>query len=160
AANIGNNGNFNQFEGLDGDDTITGNGATRVIYANATAAVTVNLSTGRASSTAGGDAASIGTDTITGGVNSATGSAFDDTLIVDDNINTYTGCGGNDTIDGGGSGYIVIFSGTRGQYNITTLSPSNGQATIADTVDGRDGTDTVTNVEVLQFSNTNLLIAS
>ena len=32
------NGNFNQFEGLGGNDTITGNGNTRVIYSNATAA--------------------------------------------------------------------------------------------------------------------------
>ena len=32
AANVGNNGNFNQFEGLGGDDTITGNGNTKVIY--------------------------------------------------------------------------------------------------------------------------------
>ena len=35
ALNIGNNGTFNQFEGLGGNDIITGNGNTRVIYANA-----------------------------------------------------------------------------------------------------------------------------
>ncbi len=68
ALNVGNNGNFNQFEGLGGDDTVTGNGNTRVIYANAAAAVTVDLSLGTAHGTAAGDAAAIGTDTITGGV--------------------------------------------------------------------------------------------
>jgi len=41
--NIGNNGNFNQFEGIGGNDTITGNGNTRIIYSSATDAVTINL---------------------------------------------------------------------------------------------------------------------
>ena len=158
ALNIGNNGNFNQFEGLGGNDLITGNGNTRVIYANAAAAVTVDLSLGTAHGTAAGDLAAIGTDTITGGVNSITGSAFDDTLIGDGNSNTFVGGGGNDTIDGGGAGDIAIFSGARAQYNISTNGA--GVTTVADTVAGRDGTDTLTNVEVLQFTNTNVLIAS
>jgi hypothetical protein len=75
-----NSADFNIFEGLAGNDTITGNGNTRVIYANASAAVTVDLSLGTAYGTAAGDLASIGTDVITGGVNSVTGSAFGDTL--------------------------------------------------------------------------------
>jgi hypothetical protein len=160
ALNVGNNGNFNQFEGLGGNDTITGNGNTRVIYANAAAAVTVDLSLGTAHGTAAGDVAAIGTDTFTGGVNSITGSAFGDTLIGDANSNTFVGGGGNDTINGGGSGDIAIFTGTRVQYNITANSPGAGQTTVADTVGGRDGSDTLTNVEVLQFNNANLLIAS
>ena len=43
ALNIGNNGTFNQFEGLGGDDTITGNGNTRIVYYNATAGVTITF---------------------------------------------------------------------------------------------------------------------
>jgi VCBS repeat-containing protein len=158
ALNIGNNGNFNQFEGLAGNDTITGNGNTRVIYANAAAAVTVDLSLGTAHGTAAGDAAAIGIDIITGGVNSITGSAFGDTLTGDGNSNTFVGGGGNDTIDGGGSGDIAIFTGSRGQYTLTFNTP--GAGTVADTVANRDGTDTLTNVEILQFSNTNVLTAS
>ena len=158
ALNVGNNGNFNQFEGLGGNDIITGNGNTRVIYSNATAAVTVDLSLGTAHGTAAGDLAAVGTDTFTGGVNSITGSAFGDTLIGDANSNTFVGGGGNDTIDGGGSGDIAIFSGSRAQYTITTNGA--GQTTVTDTVAGRDGTDTLTNVEVLQFTNANVLIAS
>jgi Cadherin domain/RTX calcium-binding nonapeptide repeat (4 copies) len=160
ALNVGNNGLFNQFEGLGGNDTITGNGNTRVIYANAAAGVTVDLSLGTAHGTAAGDAAAIGTDTITGGVNSITGSAFGDMLTGDGNSNTFVGGGGNDTIDGGGSGDIAIFTGTLGQYTITLNSPGAGQTTVADSVAGRDGTDTLTNIEVLQFTNTNVLIAS
>ena len=60
ALNIGNNGTFNQFEGLGGDDTITGNGNTRVIYSSATAGVTMHMAAG----TVTGDA-SVGTDTFT-----------------------------------------------------------------------------------------------
>lgn len=33
--NVGNNGTFNQFEGLAGNDSITGNGNTRIIYSSA-----------------------------------------------------------------------------------------------------------------------------
>ena len=39
---------FNEFEGLGGNDTITGNGNTRIDYINATAAVTVDLEAGTA----------------------------------------------------------------------------------------------------------------
>ena len=38
---LGSNGTFNQFEGLGGNDTITGNGNTRVISRNATGGVTI-----------------------------------------------------------------------------------------------------------------------
>src|SRR6185436_4931083 len=65
---------FNEFEGFGDNDSITGNGNTRIDYINATAAVTVDLQAG----TATGDA-SVGSDTITGGVNSVQGSYYDDT---------------------------------------------------------------------------------
>ena len=39
---------FNEFDGLGGDDTITGNGNTRISYINATAGVTVDLAFGTA----------------------------------------------------------------------------------------------------------------
>ena len=47
APNAGNGGNFNEFEGMGGNDTITGNGNTRISFANATAGVTVDLSAAR-----------------------------------------------------------------------------------------------------------------
>src|SRR6185437_10073262 len=56
----------------------------------------------------------------------------------------------------GGSGDIAIFSGTSSQYTITFNSPGAGQTKVV----GPDGTDTLTNIEVLQFSDTNILIAS
>ena len=64
---------YNEFEGMAGDDKITGNGSTAVSYLNATGGVTVDLnlptvgvpgSTGIAHGTAPGDVAGVGTDTI------------------------------------------------------------------------------------------------
>ncbi|SDM85099.1 VCBS domain-containing protein [Afipia sp. GAS231] len=154
ALNVGNNGTFNQFEGMGGNDTITGNGNTRLGYFNATAGVTVNIATGIAT----GDT-SVGTDTFTG-VNSVTGSAFNDTIIGDGNSNTLTGGGGNDTIDGGGGADLALYTGARGGYTISFNTPSAGQVQVQDNTAGRDGTDTLTNIEVLQFSDQSDLIAS
>ncbi|MDN5003916.1 VCBS domain-containing protein [Bradyrhizobium sp. GCM10027634] len=157
ALNVGNNGTFNQFEGLGGDDVITGNGNTRLIYANAAAAVTVDLSLGTAHGTAAGDVAAIGTDSFTG-VFSVTGSAFGDTLIGSAGSDVFIGNGGNDQINGGAGGDIAIYSGTKAQYSITTDGASH--ATVTDNVAGRDGTDTLTNVEAVQFTNGTVLITS
>eukprot|EP01035_Chromulina_nebulosa_P035987 gene35986-48410_t len=75
ALNIGNNGAFNQFDGIGGNDSIIGNGNTRLIYSSATGGVSVNMLAG----TATGDG-SVGSDSFTG-VNSVTGSAFGDTYV-------------------------------------------------------------------------------
>src|SRR4029078_1889824 len=66
---------FNEFEGWGGNDTITGNGNTRITFVGATEGVAVNLATG---SVIGG--ASVGADAILGGVNQVRGSAFADTI--------------------------------------------------------------------------------
>jgi VCBS repeat-containing protein len=158
AVNIGNNGNFNQFEGVGGNDTITGNGNTRVIYGSAAAAVTVDLSLGTAHGTAAGDAANIGTDTFTGGVFSVTGSAFGDTLIGDAGSNMFIGGGGNDAIFGGAGGDIAIYNNARGQYTVTVNGA--GVVTVTDLTANRDGVDTLTNIEAIQFTNANVLVAS
>ena len=86
---IGSTGaNFNEFEGMAGDDTITGNSGTQLSYLNATAGVTVNFASWApgqgASGTATGDA-SVGTDTFTG-VQGVRGSAFIDTLVGSNNF--------------------------------------------------------------------------
>src|SRR5207248_5365102 len=91
------NGNFNQFEGLGGDDTITGNGNTRVLYSNATGAVTITIGSGGTGSATGD--ASTGHDTFTGGVNSAIGSNFADSYDssgFNGGFNSYQGTGGDD----------------------------------------------------------------
>ena len=71
---------FNEFTGGGGNDTITGNGATRVAYQNAAASVTVDLEAGTGQSTLAGDVAGVGFDTFSN-VNQIRGSAFDDILL-------------------------------------------------------------------------------
>ena len=93
STNAGSSGTFNGFEGHGGNDLITGNGNTRIEYANATAAVKVDLQLGIAQAVAGD--AGIGIDTITLGavtpngmmplVNAVVGSAFNDQLYGSNN---------------------------------------------------------------------------
>src|SRR5439155_22922004 len=134
------NGNFNQFEGLGGNDVITGNGNTRVLYSNATGAVTINIGAGGTGS-ASGDA-SPGTDTFTGGVNSAIGSNFADTYdahLFNNGFNSFQGNGGNDTITGNGSTQVQFSSAASG-VNITIGAGGAGSAS----GDASVGTDTFT----------------
>ncbi len=57
-----------------------------------------------------------------------------------------TGGGGNDTIDGGDGDDVSVYSGDKSSYTIT----DNGDGT--KTVSGADGTDTLSNIEFLQFT--------
>ena len=87
---------LNNFEGMDGDDFITGNGSTQASYEGAAASVTVDLaapgplpgSTGTGQGTAPGDLAGVGTDSFFGGVTRVRGSAYDDT-IYGSNLNEF-----------------------------------------------------------------------
>jgi hypothetical protein len=147
AANVGNFGAFNQFEGLGGDDSITGNGSTRISYANASAAVTVDFQLHSAHSTAGGDAASIGIDTFTG-VASVVGSAFNDTLSGDGNGNQFLAVAGNDTIDGRGGFDTALYNAGNTTGGVTVLF---AQGTV--TGDASVGTDTLRSIEGVQGTN-------
>src|SRR5262245_6781993 len=92
---------FNEFEGLGGNDTIIGNGNTRVSYLNAAAGVTVSLLSGMAFG-GRGDPAGVGVDHFTG-VNSIRGSNFNDGMLGSVNalgLEQFEGRGGNDVIDG------------------------------------------------------------
>jgi serralysin len=80
-----------------------------------------------------------GADRLEGssGIDTLNGGADDDTLI---------GAGGNDVLNGGAGTDTAVFTGNRSAY---TISTSNGVTTIS----GADGTDTLTNVEQLQFAD-------
>src|SRR5262249_39305049 len=107
-----NGGTFNAFEGMGGDDIITGNGNTRIEYVNAYEPVTVTFTSnqgvvngiyqGASGIAVGGP--SVGTDHFTG-VNSVWGTSFGDTFAGSNNpsgVETFAGRGGDDFIDGGG----------------------------------------------------------
>lgn len=111
SVNAGSRGFFNDFEGFTGNDTITGNGHTRLSYMGTFGAVYVNLETGEALDKADKlngtslDVAKVGVDMLVGGINSVRGSSFDDTLIggVADNdlLEVFDGRTGNDVLSGG-----------------------------------------------------------
>jgi hypothetical protein len=153
-ANVGSLGTLNEFEGLGGNDVITGSGDTRISFVSASGGVTVDLVAGTATGNA-----SVGSDTLTG-VARVRGSNFNDIILGDtgnnilegqDGNDRLTGREGNDTLNGGNGVDIAIFSGTYAEYDVSMGSPGN--ATVADTVAGRDGTDTLSGVELIEFSD-------
>jgi VCBS repeat-containing protein len=146
ALNVGSNGTFNEFEGMGGDDLITGNGNTRIAYANAAAGVTVDLAAG----TASGDA-SVGDDNITGGVNSIVGSNFSDHLFGSNNAaftsEIFDGRGGDDIFDGRG-GF------DQAAYDLlTTAGIAVDMAAGKVTGDAGVGTDTLISIESVRGTN-------
>ena len=95
-----------------------------------------------------------GNDTIRGfgGNDTLDGGAGNDNLQGGDGRDRLVGGSGDDTIDGGGNIDVAVYSGARGEY-VVTPGAIPGSSTVMDTIVGRDGTDTVTNVELLEFSN-------
>ena len=86
-----------------------------------------------------------GGDILTGNIaaNVLTGGAGDDRL---------TGGAGSDRLEGGTGTDTAVFSGSRSQYSITTLS--DGSIRVADLRTGApDGIDTVVGVESFQFAD-------
>src|SRR5262249_7434256 len=123
---------FNEFEGLGGNDTIVGNGNTRLSYANALAGVSVimtDVGAGTAQGTDVGDAAGVGTDTFTG-VSTVRGSDFADLLFGSANpagtAENFEGRGGNDWINGDGGFGRAGLSRGGGLTAGITLSPGAG----------------------------------
>jgi Ca2+-binding RTX toxin-like protein len=140
---------FNEFEGMGGDDIITGNGDTRVSYQFALAGVTADIQAGTGHGTAPGDLAGVGNDTFTG-VNGLEGSSFDDFLFGSNNASStsenFAGGGGSDTIDGRG-GF------DRAVYNLDAAVTAGISVNLAAgivTGDARVGTDTLRSVEAVR----------
>jgi Ca2+-binding RTX toxin-like protein len=146
---FGGNGD-DMLAGDGGDDWVTGgagndllNGATGfdiASYADAAARVIVTLGTPSAQDTYGA-----GIDTLIG-LEGLAGSAFDDILTGNNGDNVLDGGAGSDTLAGGGGVDTGAFSGQLLDYTIS----QSGSSTI---VSGADGTDTLTEIERLRFSD-------
>ena len=74
--------------------------------------------------------------TLTGSINS--------NLLGNDADNTLRGNSGNNILDGGEGNDTVIFQGKKEEYEIT-------DNIVKDTIQGRDGTDTLISIESIQF---------
>jgi hypothetical protein len=132
--NVGSFGTFNEFEGMGGNDFITGNGNTRIAFYNAFDGVTVDLNAGTSHGTVAGDVAGVGTDTFTG-VNAVRGSGFADVILGDAGSNILDGRGGADTLIGGAGADHFVFAAVSD----TTVASHD---TISDFVHGTDVIDT------------------
>lgn len=62
-----------------------------------------------------------------------------------------TGLGGNDTLDGGAGSDTAVFIGNFADYTIVT--GAGNITTITDTMAGRDGVDSVVNIEFYKFAD-------
>lgn len=95
------------------------------------------------------------------------GGLGDDTLLGSDRSDyleggadndVLTGAKGNDQIDGGGgSANVAVFTGNRADYAHTWTGGELG-LTVSDKVTGRDGTDTLKNVQILRFADGDVLL--
>ena len=132
----------------DGDDTYDGgNGNDTYNLSNTTAAATVNLTTGVATS------AQTGTDTLIS-IENVIGSSGNNTITGNGGANVLRGLGGNDTLDGAGGTDTAAFSGTVANHG---FSLSGTSLVVADNRAGNpDGTDTLSSIEVVLFGATSL----
>ena len=152
----------NLFRGGLGNDTIDGRGGTDIVSYNiARGAVTVNLSAGTATGADGNDTL-IAIENVLGGL-------FDDQLVGDAGANwmrgddsayggagddTLTGGGGNDTLEGAGGTDTAAWSGIAAGHR---LGFADGAWTVTD-LSGAEGTDTVLQVERLQFADRTVIV--
>jgi hypothetical protein len=113
----------------------------------------INLSEGSFSNVGGGTANISIALNVT--MENAIGGIGSDTLIGNSINNQLRGNGGIDGIDGGAGLDVAVFTGTAASYTIT-----KGASTtlVADKTANRDGTDTLTNIERLQFTDTVLAL--
>jgi Ca2+-binding RTX toxin-like protein len=94
----------------------------------------------------------LGNDTLTGSDRS-------DSLVGGDGDDQFTGGAGNDEIDGGaGTANVAIYSGNKADYSVTWTGYQNLGLTVADKVAGRDGTDLLTNTQILRFADGDVVL--
>lgn len=104
-----------------------------------------------------GDARSLA-DNATGGSGNDTivGNAIANVLKGGAGNDTITGGGGNDTVDGGTGTDTVVYSGNKADYTITYNTVTQTLTVVDQRAGSPDGTDTVTNVENLLFTDGNV----
>lgn len=134
----------NMLQGFAGNDILDGRGGVdTVLYTFGTSGAVVDLMAGTARDGQGGNDTLISIENITGTI-------FADTFFGNNANNTFTGFSGDDIITGAGGVDHAVYHGVRADYTITG---SSGVRTVADNEVNRDGSDTVTGVERLHFTD-------
>ena len=93
---------------------------------------------------------------------SGTGNTLDNVITGNSGDNLLTGLDGNDTINGGAGIDTSVYRDALANYTVTTTTDSHGRVTgfsqVSETTPGahNDGTDTLTSIEHLQFSDVTL----
>lgn len=88
-------------------------------------------------------------------IENAIGTAYADTITGNAADNAITGGPGNDLLDGGPGIDTAVYSGSSADYAVST---AGGATTVVDGVAGRDGTDTLVNMERLAFADTRVAL--
>ena len=129
----------NSIENIQFDGSVDAGGGNRLAYgsAGANAIVALGILAGVTFEGRGGD------DLLVGGEGA-------DILLGGDDNDIIKGNGGNDTIDGGSGTDLVELRGLAADYTITA---EGGGYRVTDAVGGRDGSDLLTGIETLRFSD-------
>ncbi|MCC1493200.1 VCBS domain-containing protein [Cognatishimia sp. F0-27] len=138
-----------------GDDVVSGEGGNDTYDASRDASgLTVDLAAGTATS------GTVGSDQISG-IETVLGGSGDDVITGDANANLLVGNGGgdtiaggegDDTIDGGEATDTAVFSGVSSGFTVA-LDAGNVTVTDNDTTDGNQGTDTLSDIELVAFGD-------
>lgn len=146
-------GGNDTLEGWGGSDVLDGGAGTDTARFSGAVAATVDLGKTGPQDTGYGFDKLVGIENLEGGSGA-------DRLAGDINGNVLTGNGGNDTLKGGGGDDTLeggagsdkaIYAGVRAEYTVT--ANGDGSFTVTDSVAGRDGSDTLRDVRLLEFAD-------
>ena len=141
-----------QFSGDDQIDGGTGNDTLLIDASTLGAPVTLDISTPSQVLPDGSTITGIEILNFTGGaeVDAVTGSAFGDIINTGAGDDVVKGGAGDDQINGGDGTDTAVFDGTSANYLVTALQGGGFQV---QDLTGPEGTDTLQNIELLQFSD-------
>ena len=151
----GSFGIFTEFQGMAGDDTISGNGLTRISYVSSPDGIIANLSAASftfsdPSTTTLGAATVLdgwgGTDSIGSGIFSINASANADYLLGSSGDDEFRARGGNDWVDGGAGFDTVRYTSAPGSVHVNLADGFTYN-------DGWGGVDTLFNIEGARGGN-------
>jgi VCBS repeat-containing protein len=149
-----------------------GGGKDTYDFSNYSTNLTVNLQPGAWTTTSSAQLANLGDGHVAAGnianallyqgnpaslIENAIGGSGNDTIVGNAANNKLTGGPGNDILDGVSGTNTAVYSGNSSDYSV--LHNANGSWTVADLRTGSpDGTDTLSNIQYLQFSDTTIAL--